>query len=99
MVFNKKNSSSIIWEVLKYVFTVSDSILLKIYAILFLSISLFLTILCFLAIVYWSGQLQGIRSMRVWGSLSFLILIYLIIEFILFIPVYIPFRSYSKKDK
>ncbi len=83
---------------LRYVFYESDSLLLKSYALVFLGASGFLTIFFSLAVIYWLGNLQDQPPTgEIWGFVPLLILIYLALEAILFLPIYIPVRLYRRK--
>lgn len=77
---------------LRYVYR-SDSVLLKLYGAVFLGVSAFLTVLWVLALITWIGRLQGAAPTgRVWGFIPFLVVVYLAIEFVLFLPLYVPAR-------
>lgn len=81
---------------LRYAFKESDSILLKLYAVVFLAVTLFLTVLWILAIITWMGRLQNAAPTgRVWGFIPFLVVIYLALEAFLFLPLYLPARYWG----
>ena len=83
---------------LRYAFGVSDSLVLKLYAVAFVLATAFVTILWILAEITWLGRLQGVRpTSRTWGILPFLAVIYLAIEGLLFAPLYLPMRRYRSR--
>lgn len=78
---------------LRYVYRESDSVLLKLYGAVFIAVSAFLTVLWVLAIITWIGRLQDAAPTgRVWGFIPFLVVLYLAIELVLFLPLYVPAR-------
>ncbi|MDY6765203.1 MAG: hypothetical protein SV377_05900 [Halobacteria archaeon] len=84
---------------LRYTFKISDSLLLKVYAVFFLGASIYLTILWILAMITWIGRLQGTMSATVLGFLPFLTLLYLVVIAVLLLPLYVPMRRYRNKLK
>lgn len=85
---------------LRYAFGVSDSLTLKLYAVVFLLATAFVTILWILAEITWLGRLQGVRpTSRTWGILPFLAVIYLAVEGVLFAPLYLPMRRYRSRRR
>lgn len=78
---------------MQYVYGESGSVLLKLYGAAFLAASSFITVLWILALITWIGRLQDAAPTgRVWGFIPFLVVVYLALEAVLFLPLYIPAR-------
>lgn len=84
---------------LRYVYRDSDSILLKLYGAAFLAASTFLTVLWVLALITWLGRLADAPPTgRIWGFIPFLVVVYLAVETVLFLPLYVPARLASSRE-
>ncbi|XGI83887.1 hypothetical protein ACEU6E_01170 [Halorutilales archaeon Cl-col2-1] len=82
---------------LRYAFRVSDSLLLKIYGVVFVGVGAFVTVLWLLTMVTWLGRLSGVAPVsEIWGFLPFLVFVYLVVMGVLILPLYIPMRRYRE---
>ena len=85
---------------LRYSFGKSDSLLLKTYSVFFLFASGFVTILFILGMISNMGKVANTPPVgRVWGFFPFFTLVYLVVEALLLLPIYIPMRMHRKKLK
>ncbi|MDY7082976.1 MAG: hypothetical protein SXQ77_11395, partial [Halobacteria archaeon] len=85
---------------LRYAFGVSNSLLIKAYALVFVGVSAYITLLWILAIISWTSKLADAPPTgNIWGFLPFLVVVYLGIEFVLFLPLYLPLRRYRNRRK
>ncbi|MFB6283897.1 MAG: hypothetical protein ABEK59_08195 [Halobacteria archaeon] len=85
---------------LRYSFKESDSVLLKVYSVFFILVSVFVTILFLLGLIANMGKVADAPPLgRIWGFFPFFVLLYLAIEGMFLLPIYLPMRRYRNKLK